>query len=398
MTSRMTWSTSRCSGYQSRASRARTTLSSQQFLTLPSGLLCSVSSWVTCSPFSCAAKLGDRNYADVEAFCQVYHTCVPREDLSNVKFSRLCPNGTIFDQRGQTCRWWYLVDCDTAEQFYNVQQDNTVEQTQDYDYQFSYDYDYDSSSSSSSSFSSDLPDTFLFAIPQGLLNENILNNVFKFPLPSNTNIFNTTSVSSSSSSSSIRPRPRPRPRTRTQTRSRQGQGQGNRNRTRIQDNSPQRSRNNNNGGQRTINSNNSGLGTRNSNSSQQRTGNSNNSQQRTGTRGNQQRTSNNSQERNANQQGNRSNNERWVVLSCIKIFSTDKCSDWVSSLKLYQSQEQTVEDEPLSKMAKYFSKIDLKYTRASKKHQFKLSRETAKLSWTCLDKSKIYNIQSSMYI
>ena len=50
--------------------------------------------------FSCTEKLTDRNYADKEAFCQVYHTCVPREDLDNVKFSRLCPNGTIFDQMG----------------------------------------------------------------------------------------------------------------------------------------------------------------------------------------------------------------------------------------------------------------------------------------------------------
>ena len=55
----------------------------------------------------------------MEAFCQVYHTCVPREDLDSVKFSRLCPNGTIFDQFGQTCRWWYLVDCQQSEIFYN---------------------------------------------------------------------------------------------------------------------------------------------------------------------------------------------------------------------------------------------------------------------------------------
>ena len=67
---------------------------------------------------SCTEKLTDRNYADKEAFCQVYHTCVPREDLDNVKFSRLCPNGTIFDQMGQTCRWWYLVDCLSSDSFY----------------------------------------------------------------------------------------------------------------------------------------------------------------------------------------------------------------------------------------------------------------------------------------
>ena len=207
---------------------------------------------------SCTEKLTDRNYADKEAFCQVYHTCVPREDLDNVKFSRLCPNGTIFDQMGQTCRWWYLVDCDKSEQFFNVQQqeDNSV----DYDYSLEYDNDNSqeesSSSSSSNSFSSENNDlsnvnTFLFAIPQGLLNENILNNVFKFPLPSNittstdlvSDIFS--SSSSSSSSGSIRPRPsdrdelfqpvRPRPRP---------QRNRNRVRNRVQGNQGTRIRNN----------------------------------------------------------------------------------------------------------------------------------------------------------
>lgn len=212
--------------------------------------------------FSCTEKLTDRNYADKEAFCQVYHTCVPREDLDSVKFSRLCPNGTIFDQMGQTCRWWYLVDCDKSDQFFNVQdQDNSVEQTQDYDY--SYDYDnakgQGASSSSSNSFSSENNDlsnanTFLFAIPPGLLNENILNNVFKFPLPGNitTNIVSDIFSSSSSSSSSsqvtserdelfqpIRPTARPGPQ-----RNRNRNRNENRNRNRVQGNQGTRVRNN----------------------------------------------------------------------------------------------------------------------------------------------------------
>ena len=211
--------------------------------------------------FSCTEKLTDRNYADVEAFCQVYHTCVPREDLDTVKFSRLCPNGTIFDQFGQTCRWWYLVDCGKSEQFFNVQQQgNSVEQNQDYDYYYDYDNDQGSSSSSSNSFSSENNDlsnanTFLFAIPQGLLNENILNNVFKFPLPSNittssdivSDIFSSSSSSSSSASSSIRPttRPRPRPNDRDELfQPVRPRPQRNRNRNRAQGNQRTRIRNN----------------------------------------------------------------------------------------------------------------------------------------------------------
>ena len=68
---------------------------------------------------SCADKIRGRSYADIDAFCQVYHTCSAGENLNNIQFSRLCPNGTIFDQRGQTCRWWYLVDCQQSEAFYN---------------------------------------------------------------------------------------------------------------------------------------------------------------------------------------------------------------------------------------------------------------------------------------
>ena len=41
----------------------------------------------------------EQNYADIEAYCQVFHSCMPMgEDLENVKLSRLCPNGTIYDQ------------------------------------------------------------------------------------------------------------------------------------------------------------------------------------------------------------------------------------------------------------------------------------------------------------
>merc|ERR1739847_44950 len=64
---------------------------------------------VPSTSFSCADKIQGRSYADIDAFCQVYHTCSAGENLNNIQFSRLCPNGTIFDQRGRPAgggTWW----------------------------------------------------------------------------------------------------------------------------------------------------------------------------------------------------------------------------------------------------------------------------------------------------
>ena len=41
--------------------------------------------------YSCVDKLADRNYADVEAFCQVYHTCMP--SASNSAMTQVDNNG-----------------------------------------------------------------------------------------------------------------------------------------------------------------------------------------------------------------------------------------------------------------------------------------------------------------
>ena len=35
-------------------------------------------------------------------------------------WSFLCPNGTIFSQELFTCVWWFDFDCETAEDFYNL--------------------------------------------------------------------------------------------------------------------------------------------------------------------------------------------------------------------------------------------------------------------------------------
>ena len=44
-------------------------------------------------------------------------------------FSKNKKIGTIFDQRGQTCRWWYLVDCQQSEIFYNFVEEEFQEDT-----------------------------------------------------------------------------------------------------------------------------------------------------------------------------------------------------------------------------------------------------------------------------
>merc|ERR1711936_1459141 len=80
--------------------------------------------------FTCADKDEGGYYADMETGCQGYHTFGNREDYNLVKFSSLCPNGTIFDQQQQTCRWWYLVDCQSSDSFYfsqtNIRQSSQV--------------------------------------------------------------------------------------------------------------------------------------------------------------------------------------------------------------------------------------------------------------------------------
>ncbi len=46
---------------------------------------------------------------------QVYHVCA-----LNKKFSFLCPNGTVFDQKVFVCNWWYNVDCASSANYFNL--------------------------------------------------------------------------------------------------------------------------------------------------------------------------------------------------------------------------------------------------------------------------------------
>ncbi|KAK4016535.1 hypothetical protein OUZ56_031492 [Daphnia magna] len=70
---------------------------------------------VGASSFSCNGRREGGYYADVESSCQVYHVCA-----LDKRFSFLCPNGTLFDQRAFVCKWWFNVDCASSANYYNL--------------------------------------------------------------------------------------------------------------------------------------------------------------------------------------------------------------------------------------------------------------------------------------
>ena len=60
-------------------------------------------------------------YADTEADCQPFHVCTADSGSGDlVKFSFLCPNGTLFNQEHFVCEYWFNVDCAAAESFYGL--------------------------------------------------------------------------------------------------------------------------------------------------------------------------------------------------------------------------------------------------------------------------------------
>jgi len=64
--------------------------------------------------FSCVGREPGL-YADIEAGCQAWHTC-----LDTRSWTHLCPNGTIFNQGIFSCVWWFEFDCEEAEQLYSL--------------------------------------------------------------------------------------------------------------------------------------------------------------------------------------------------------------------------------------------------------------------------------------
>ncbi|XP_076323959.1 uncharacterized protein LOC143232410 [Tachypleus tridentatus] len=49
------------------------------------------------------------SFADPDTGCQVWHLCPGNHN--EFRYSFLCPNGTIFNERRGICDWWYNVVC-----------------------------------------------------------------------------------------------------------------------------------------------------------------------------------------------------------------------------------------------------------------------------------------------
>jgi len=60
-------------------------------------------------------------YADPLSGCQAFHYCAYSSSVfGSIKYTTLCPNGTVFNQELFICDWWYKVDCALAESFYGL--------------------------------------------------------------------------------------------------------------------------------------------------------------------------------------------------------------------------------------------------------------------------------------
>ncbi|XP_037083261.1 U-scoloptoxin(01)-Er1a-like [Pollicipes pollicipes] len=62
-------------------------------------------------------------YADVEADCQLFHVCPPKNvlrsgDPRDRPTTFLCTPGSLFNQEYRVCDWWFNVQCDKAPEFY----------------------------------------------------------------------------------------------------------------------------------------------------------------------------------------------------------------------------------------------------------------------------------------
>merc|ERR1711970_1396852 len=62
-------------------------------------------------------------YGDPEADCQAFHICAEDGNDGLLKYSFLCPNGTLFNQEYFICDWWFNVDCSQVESFYSLNED-----------------------------------------------------------------------------------------------------------------------------------------------------------------------------------------------------------------------------------------------------------------------------------
>merc|ERR1711892_1233715 len=77
--------------------------------------------------FTCDGQVEGGYYSDPEAECQVFHICAGGSAGSLIKYSFLCPNGSLFNQEYFVCDWWFNVDCSQAEDFYSMNDEIAAE-------------------------------------------------------------------------------------------------------------------------------------------------------------------------------------------------------------------------------------------------------------------------------
>ena len=63
---------------------------------------------------------------------QVFHVCLHSGSsyFGLIKYSFVCPNGTMFQQKYFTCDWWYNVDCGASQDYYDLNNNLFKEQQQ----------------------------------------------------------------------------------------------------------------------------------------------------------------------------------------------------------------------------------------------------------------------------
>ena len=54
---------------------------------------------------------------------QTFHICADDGNDGLLKYSFLCPNGTLFNQEYFVCDWWFNVDCSLTEGFYGLNEE-----------------------------------------------------------------------------------------------------------------------------------------------------------------------------------------------------------------------------------------------------------------------------------
>merc|ERR1711892_1049810 len=86
-----------------------------------------INSEVPETSFSCDGQVEGGYYSDPEAECQVFHICGGGSAGSLIKYSFLCPNGSLFNQEYFVCDWWFNVDCSQAENFYSLNDEIAAE-------------------------------------------------------------------------------------------------------------------------------------------------------------------------------------------------------------------------------------------------------------------------------